>query len=590
MATLEPATNTGPSTDVTRSPTHYKSPSVGEGQLPPNPSDLILTRCAGWLSLIRLLILQFEDQAVLEKNLSVSQQKTLRHWTSNPSHERDAAFGNSPGILELMKCSRETCSQLSAEHDAVYKVLSSQTLPALKSLDKEVHRKMTELMEEERHRKKDKEKDELKLKQLLKNLQRTLSAGQGVVKVSPWDAGDPWLANWAVKRHLHYASHKYRSRSDNIAEIESTFGVWEKNLIKNIKSALLAYTSLHSVAATSHGATTALQNAVNALDPDREWETYRNKNLQDAASPFAFADDYPGGTDPLVQLVKEGPMLRKSKVMKKWKEKWYCVTASGWMHEFPERPRLDGEEDIKPKRHIWLRTCELGPLGMGAGGVTAEEFHLTEIRENHGLFTKKRVVYKFSTNSMSESESWWNAMAQFVPYKTQAATGTMNRRTSIASTASSLTRSNHNHLTAEEIKDAHRDQPMIGQPVAPSKLPEPVPLPPAAEPGPSGVAGPVHAAQPVPTQSAPSSAPTQAAPTQAAPTQAAPTQAAPTQAAPTHAAPTQAAPAQAAPTHPTPAQAAPTQSTPVQAQGSHIQATAQPAQPVVTSLGTVENI
>ncbi|KAI9094943.1 hypothetical protein DFS34DRAFT_627857 [Phlyctochytrium arcticum] len=493
-------------------PTQYRAPSsptVADGQLPPDPAELILTRCAGWLSLVRLLILQFDDQASLEKSLALSQTKTHKHWINNPSRERDLAFASSPGIAQLSKCLRETCTQLATEHEGIHKVLATQTLPGLRAAEKEIHKKMTVLIDEEKSRKKEKEKDDTKLKTHIKQLQRSLTAAQNVGKTSAWEAGDPWLANLATTRHVQQASAKHRSHSHNLADLEQNFGTWEKGLLRNIKSALLAYTSLQSVASTSHGATISLQHAVNALEPDIEWENYRTNHLAKSATLEAFAPDYPGSEDALVRSVKEGPVMRKSKVLKKWKEHWYVLSAAGWLHEFEERPSLEGPHEFRPKTSIWLRTCELTPLGVGVAGnggqgVTAEEFHLTEVKEHH-MFSKKRHVFKLSTNSVSDSAAWWAALAQVVPFQAPStglgsgvgahnanvgegalasghnSNGTNtppHRRMSDASTASSVSRLDS--PTSPNGGDSASASPSL-YPTLQSQVPHATPLPPAAE-------------------------------------------------------------------------------------------------------------
>ncbi|TPX56057.1 hypothetical protein PhCBS80983_g04830 [Powellomyces hirtus] len=390
------------------------------GHLPPSPAELILTRCGGWLSLLRVLIQQFDDQTSLEKHMAQSHAKTLTTWTQHPSHEREAAFSTSIGVQDLMKNLRETCGKLAAEHEAVYSVLSAQTLPALKSLEKEVHGKMTGMMQEEKEKRKERDKDEVKLRHLIKELKQALVAASNTGEVSPWTAGDPWLFNIAVKRHIHETTLKQQNHTSSLDRLENTFGVWEKNLIKNMKSALLAYTGLTSVSASSHGATALLEQALQKLDPEHEWETYRTTQLVHSFPPSGSSanllDDYPGANDPLVNLIKEGYLLRKSKIMKKWHENWYCLTAAGWLHEFAERPRLDisdGSAHLQPAKSLWLRSCyisELGVLGRGS----ASEFHITHIN-THAVLSKKKHVFKFSSNSMSESEAWFAAISQFVP-------------------------------------------------------------------------------------------------------------------------------------------------------------------------------
>ncbi|KAJ3170229.1 hypothetical protein HDU88_008856 [Geranomyces variabilis] len=422
----EPA---APSSPLGRTPTQFLSKtqtstgslSDSTGHLPPSPTDLILTRCAGWLSLLRILLVQFEDQTTLEKHMAVAHTKTVRDWVSSPSHEREAAFKTSTNIQALMKNLRETSGKLASEHEAVYKVLHDQTLPALKGLEREVHHRMTGMMADEKDRRKEKDRDEQKMRALIKELKAALIAAHGTGEVAPWQVGDPWITNVAIKRHMAEAALRNQTNVTTLDGLETTFGVWEKNFIKNLKSALLAYTALTSVSASSHGATALLDEALQKLEPTHEWETYKTTQLaevfdQNGQVATSAADDYSGATDPLVKLVKEGPLLRKTKITKHWKEMWYTLTAAGWLHEFPERPNFhpDGAPaHPQPEKSLWLKSCFISELG-GQGCGSGSEFHITHINQNAKL-TKGKSVFKFSSNSLSESQAWYQAISEFVP-------------------------------------------------------------------------------------------------------------------------------------------------------------------------------
>ncbi|KAJ3004360.1 hypothetical protein HKX48_001263 [Thoreauomyces humboldtii] len=416
--------------------------SVGQ-----SPAELILTRCAGWLSLTRLLVLQFEEQTSLEKashqdtllpgfgklekadpffpdfqHMAASHDKTLREWTSHPSHEREAAFKTNGNINDLMRNLRETTGKLSSEHEAVYKVLSSHTLPALKSLEKEIHHRMTNLLADEKHKRREKEHDDQTLHRLIKELKTSLVAANGTGEVAPWVAGDPFLIDVAIKRHLNDAKLRLRSDTSTLDGLTKTTGVWEQNLIAKIKSALLAYTGLSSVAAASHGATTFLEESLNRIEPIQEWQTYAQTQLTEAFAAqidpeVAFSSDYPGSDSPLVELDREGQMLRKAKITKKWNDKYYLLTNAGWLHEFPAHPRLDMPEKglyPKPVKSLWLKGCFISDLGVG-GRTSTSEFHIEHRHEKKAPIGKKKVSFKYSTNSQGESDAWYTAICKYVP-------------------------------------------------------------------------------------------------------------------------------------------------------------------------------
>ncbi|KAJ3014818.1 hypothetical protein HKX48_004922 [Thoreauomyces humboldtii] len=417
-----------PSSPVGRTPTQFLSrdnmdatgsPHGSQSNvLPPSPSELILTRCAGWLSLVRILVNQFEEQTSLEKHMAQSHTKSLQEWTTNPSHERDAAFSNSNSIQDLCRNLRETTGKLASEHEAVHKVLSNQTLPALKSLEKEIHARMAGMMADDKAQKKQKDTDERELRALIKELSAAIVAAKGTGEIAPWTAGDPWTSSVAIKRHIAASQLRIESDGQTLDGLGKSTGVWEQNLINRLKSALLAYTALSSVSASSHGATQLLEQALQRIDPVHEWNNYSQTQLAHSfASNNPFQTDFPGSNDPMVEIAKEGPLLRKSKgpIMKKWSENWYILTNAGWLHEFNDRPNLQQPGKSlypEPEKSLWLKSCYMTSLGVDGG--SASEWHVTATTKSM-LGSEKKSTFKFSSNSIGEAEAWYAAMSQHVP-------------------------------------------------------------------------------------------------------------------------------------------------------------------------------
>ncbi|KAI8820673.1 uncharacterized protein EV422DRAFT_620106 [Fimicolochytrium jonesii] len=435
--------------------------------LPPSPTDMLLVRYAGWLSFLRLLIVQFDEQSSLERTLAQGHARAVKSWTSHPLKEIESAFdahasrnasdsasaeNTTPtsSIHDLTKHIRDANSQLASNHDALYQVLANQTLPALRSLEKDVHQRMSAMLSEEKERRRQRDKDERKLKSLIEKLQTALDAAQGTGDVPAPYAKDPWLINIGIKRHLSESHSRDIGHLSTLEGIEETFGTWEKNLIHSLKWALLAYTSLHpsSSGSSSTGehaspsSISGLHTAVSNIDAEKEWQAYRTAHLvpimRDSDENQTRKDDYPGATDPFVAMVKEGPMLRKSKIRKQWHAHWYCLTAAGWLHQFDERPKLDNitasaasltthQPSVKnsvqppPVMSWWLKEYVMADQA-------ATEFHLTHTKPRALGLRRKPRTYQFSTNSLSDSTSWATAIAPFVAMRSQP----NSHRTSVA--------------------------------------------------------------------------------------------------------------------------------------------------------------
>ncbi|KAJ3278250.1 hypothetical protein HK104_002521 [Borealophlyctis nickersoniae] len=438
--------------------------------LPPDPADILYDRCVGWLSLVKLLTHHFSQISDTEKRMVHNSSKTIKHWLV-PNKDLDVAFSptstngattKTSGIQILLRALHDEAAQSAAEHDAAYKALHSTTLPTLHAMQKDVQKKMDTMHHEQSARRKEKGKEESRLRALQKALKGSLKAartpGRDVVK-----AGDPWLKNLEIQYHLTTARHKFGARTQSLHDTETTFNTWEAAQIAHLRTALTAYASTFKP--PQNAALTHLHTALQELNPEAEWETYRSTRLASAQSPSAFsaATDYEGATDPLTRIIKSGPIQRKSKVLKKWKDEWLIVTAAGWMHLFTHRPRLPTDDNgngtaalehvqigqemayaVKPKLSVWLKECTLSPLCMP--DMRGEEFHLMRVDE-HGVFTKKKKAYKFATPSLTESQHWHDTLQTYVAGTLALSTSTAGggathsdprRSTSIASTAASV--------------------------------------------------------------------------------------------------------------------------------------------------------
>ncbi|KAJ3036672.1 hypothetical protein HDV00_002496 [Rhizophlyctis rosea] len=405
-----------------------------------NPADILLDRAAGWLSFVKNLMYHFDDLSETEKGIAQSSSKASKYWLA-PSKDRDLAFTHGGGSIQfLIKALQEQSAGLAQEHEAINKVLAGQTLPTLYALSKEITKKMDGLEDEQRARRKERQKEEERIKGLQEQLKHGLLSARGGTNVPAKKAGDPYLINTAVHHELAEAHRKFTHRSATLAESERTFGTWESHIIAQIRSALLAYTSLAAVK-NNHPGIQPLTQAIEAIHPDAEYPAYRQARLPsellDAQSDrgldeFISSRPYEGMGDEFVQIEKEGPMQRKSKVLKKWKEAWFVCTKAGWLHEYAERPRWEAGQGLEPVKSIWLRECTLSPLQMP--GVRGEEFYLKKKTEPGVFGGGKSVYYKFVTTSLADSQSWHHILQPHV-----AAVLSINQRTDFTKTGGSVT-------------------------------------------------------------------------------------------------------------------------------------------------------
>ncbi|KAJ3295493.1 hypothetical protein HK104_002584 [Borealophlyctis nickersoniae] len=325
---------------------HYSRAAAGS--LRADPTDILLDRATGWLSLVRTLVTEVEELITSTAQTTAAHTKINKAWLQPPGpRDRDLAFSPGPGtITTLITTLQSQSSKLAEENQLTLNALVSQTLPALTTLLKDVNKKISALSEEKRSMRKQVAKEREVLRGLEKRLEAALDAARAAGGRDALKAGDPFLANLAIRTHLSHMTTTHTTRTTTRLTTRSTFATWESSLISNLRTGLSAYTSLHTPGtSTSHLA--PLHTAVENLDVNGEWDAYRAERLDELddgmiQAPVMLVE---GSNDPLCTVIYEGGVKRKLKLSKKVVERWVVVTAAGWLHEYEAKPDLDAIVD-----------------------------------------------------------------------------------------------------------------------------------------------------------------------------------------------------------------------------------------------------
>ncbi|KAJ3078393.1 hypothetical protein HK100_010743, partial [Physocladia obscura] len=223
--------------------------------------------------------------------------------------------------------------------------------------------------------------------------------------------GDPWLANIDVKQKLAQAKLKHTARATKIDQVKEDFKVFEANLIRELKVALLGISTISEIMPHKADHSTAIEAALANFDTDKEWAAFCTARLDKSGGPAMFENEqYEHHDDPLIGIVHEGLLSRKGKgLIKSYKEHYYVVTAAGYLHEFKAKPQLDRADPISSEDTIYLGNCTLDSLHTQ--DRKPEEFILTEKNEDGKAFQRSSHVYKFLGASMREAEQFHAAIS-----------------------------------------------------------------------------------------------------------------------------------------------------------------------------------
>ncbi|KAJ3349873.1 hypothetical protein HDU83_000249 [Entophlyctis luteolus] len=374
-----------------------------------DPADVLTDRARGWEDFVRALKRHFDRLADAEKAMAKCHAANAKEW-SHPSQIRNLAFEENSAVRAIGTVFLADANTMSSQHTNVSKSLDKQTVSALDAILKNLKSKVRELLKEQKERNRERVKDTETIVKAKENLAKAISFARRPGADSK-RYGDPWLANFEVKQELALAKLKHVARTEKLVQVKADFRVFEANLVRELKVALIGVSSMSEIMPHRSGHATDIEAALAKFDTEKEWQAFCVSRLDKSGGPAMFEkDEYEGFDDPLVGVVHEGLLSRKGKgLIKTYKEHYYIVTAGGYMHEFKSKPQLDRPDEVEPDDTIYLGNCTLESLG--AQDRKPEEFILTEKNEDGKMFQRASHVYKFLGASMAAASQFHSAIS-----------------------------------------------------------------------------------------------------------------------------------------------------------------------------------
>lgn len=234
---------------------------------------------------------------------------------------------------------------------------------------------------------------------------------------------DPFAVNLAVNRQLQRQVNEENALQKSIIIMQQNSAHFEEGIVRSIQSAWQTFDEWQSRMSTSVQETwRTLGVNMAQLMPDREWISFaaRSDHLLDPETPLRNPDaiDYPGKNDPSVVPVHVGLLERKKRFTKAYKEAYYVLTPSGYLHEYTSS---DPASAHHPVWSLFLPACTLGPPSS-ATTAQSHKFHIEGRKDGTSAFGKtpggsghsflgigkSDTAYTFRARSHDEMMEWWN--------------------------------------------------------------------------------------------------------------------------------------------------------------------------------------
>ncbi|GAA5999014.1 uncharacterized protein JCM10292_003257 [Rhodotorula paludigena] len=180
-----------------------------------------------------------------------------------------------------------------------------------------------------------------------------------------------------------------------------------------------------------------LGKLVDSVPSSREWDYFATLNyLLPSDTPIRNPDlvDYPERDHPSTKPVKEGMLERKKRFVKNWKEAYFVLSASGYLHEYASSTTPLSSPSIS----LFLPNCTVSALSPPESGTSSR---FGGSKEKPALFTiegrksssgsgggtlkmkHREIGRNYRARSYAEAQEWWNEIEKFTKTSAHAGDG-----------------------------------------------------------------------------------------------------------------------------------------------------------------------
>ena len=222
----------------------------------------------------------------------------------------------------------------------------------------------------------------------------------------------------AVMRQLQKQVHEENLLQKSIIIMQQNSAHFEEGIVRAIQSAWQTFDEWQSrMSVGVQDVWRGLSTHMASLAPDREWIAFsaRSDHLLDPETPLRNPEliHYPSKDDPSVIPVHTGHMERKKRFTRTYRESYFVLTPSGFLHEYASSdPAAPGGQ--MPMFSLFLPACTLGPPSTGL--AKSNKFHIESRADGTGsnktgsfkVPLRGSHAWSFRARSREDMMEWWN--------------------------------------------------------------------------------------------------------------------------------------------------------------------------------------
>jgi len=372
------------------------------------PSDILIERFTGWKHITKQLIAYFEGIADIEYN--TAKELTKLGGVIQVPFKEGSQFLGEEGIQDIYYGIRDKTRVIADHHANLAKTVEGSIVQHLQKLRSEIKAHVKNVQQDTGKLANSVAKEREMSTKMISDLARSIT----LLKNTPMSVTakeDPYSANNAVFRQLQKQVNEENALQKSIIIMQQNSAHFEEGIVRSIQSAWQTFDEWSGrMSAQVQDTWLGLGVQMRSLQPNAEWIAFaaRSDHLLDPDTPLRNPEtiDYPGKEDPSVIPVHQGILERKKRFTKTYKESFYVLTPSGYLHEHGSS---DATTHPNPELSLFLPNCTLGP-------IRGTKFHIEAAAKNMPGLSKLPLArehsYTFRARSEEEVHEWWNDIKQ----------------------------------------------------------------------------------------------------------------------------------------------------------------------------------
>ncbi|KAH9459399.1 hypothetical protein Pst134EA_019552 [Puccinia striiformis f. sp. tritici] len=385
--------------------------------------DILVARFLEYKTITKGFIAYYEDLSKLETATAAELQKIGGHLPVPLREGNQFLAEGAAGWQTILSSTRERTRAISDYHTTFAQTITQSTLHDLLKIKTDVKELLAELGDKPTQLATDVGKSRAESIEVISHLsQAIVQSKTNAMALVAHD--DPVLLHRQVEEQVKQQMNLENSLTRMIIEYQKKAFELEKRVNIDLQAVVNDFeTARLSAEKSISGEWHTIHAGVTGLNPELEWNEFAQRSGHLIPEDVQMGDlekiNFEGHNEEITSPINVGLLERKKRFTRNYKESYYILTPSGYLHEFKTS---DPTKHQEPEMSIFLPNCTLG--APAPPSAKTFKWHIEGARRtsggaNTGSLNKmkkslhigsKEVAFSFKSRTHAEMMHWWELM------------------------------------------------------------------------------------------------------------------------------------------------------------------------------------